>query len=796
MFVLLKKELSNFFSSAAGFIIIAVFLTLTGSFLWLIPSEYNVLDSGYANVDGLFMLSPWLFLFLVPALTMKMFSDERSSGTIELLYTKPLSVTSIVLSKFFASWILTIVALIPTLLYMVSVGLLGVTPFNLDSGAFWGSFIGLAFLASGYTAIGLFCSSVSKNSIVSFVLAALLCFIIYTGFDFLSLLFPDATTARWVSGLGIASHYDSMSRGVIDLNDVWYFVLLSLVFLCLTVLRVKGQGTRVKGQEPRKIIIVCVAVAFFSVISTLVNVSMCRFDLTQEKRYSISENTKQLVRGVHSDVNVDIYLDGDMNSGFLRLKEAAVNLLKEMSIYWDGNLNLRMIDPSSASDSKGRSKRYFELEQRGLKPTMVYDRDASGGMIQKVLFPWAVVSFPAGDTVNVNLLKNIQGMSGEENLNASIESLEYEFTDAIRRATMVNPESVAFLEGHNEFAEQDVLSITKALSAYYNVDRGVLGTDASVLDKYKAVIIAGPLSKFSETDKFIIDQYIMYGGCVLWLIDGVRTDKESVGIANDISLEDMLFTYGVRISPLLLLDTQCALVPVNTSLEGEQPKFEPMPWYYSPILIPNPSNAITRNLSGVRADFSSVVELVGENKTGLEASALLFSSAKSGLDKAPMQIDMSVVELSPESPFFSFSYLPVSVMLKGRFPSVFANRMTPPDITSGAKDRMQKSVSAKMIVVADGDVIRDDISVDKYSGQTYGNEQFILNAVNYLTDDEGWLELRGREWKLRLLDKKLLSEYRVVVQIVNTIAPLVLLIIFVFVYQMVRKKRWQTPLRR
>lgn len=789
MFVLLKKELSNFFSTAAGFIIVAVFLTLTGSFLWLIPSEYNILDSGYANVDGLFMLSPWLFLFLVPALTMKMFSDEKSGGTLELLYTKPLSVTSIVLSKFFASWILTIVALIPTLLYMVSVGLLGVTPFNLDSGAFWGSFIGLLFLASGYTAIGLFCSSVSKNSIVSFVLAALLCFIIYTGFDFLSLLFPDASVARWVSEWGIASHYDSMSRGVIDIKDVWYFVLLALLFLCIT-------GIRVKGRMSRGDLMVGAIVVVLAVASTFVNISVFRFDLTQEKRYSLSENTKRLVRGIHRDVDVDVYLDGDMNPGFLRLKEATVNLLKEMSIYWDGNVNIRLIDPSSATERNERDRRYFELEQRGLKPTMVYDRDASGGMVQKVLFPWAVLSFPAGDTINVNLLKNIQGMSGDENLNASIESLEYEFTDAIRRATMSNPESVAFLEGHNEFAEQDVISVTTALSAYYNVDRGVLGTDASVLDKYKSVIIAGPLDRFSETDKFILDQYVMYGGSVLWLIDGVRTDKESLGIANDISLDDMLFTYGLRISPLLLLDTQCALVPVNTALEGEQPKFEPMPWYYSPILIPNPSNAITRNLSGVRADFSSVVELVGENKTGLEANALLFSSAKAGLDKAPMQIDMSVVELSPESPFFSFSYLPVSVLLKGKFPSVFANRMTPPDVTSGIKERKKESSPAKMIFVADGDIIRDDAGVDKYSGQLYGNEQFILNAVNYLTDDEGWLELRGREWRLRLLDKKLLSEYRVWAQILNLITPLVLLIIFVFVYQVVRKKRWQTPLRR
>jgi len=789
MFVLLKKELSNFFSSAAGFIIIAVFLTVAGSFLWLIPSEYNILDSGYANVDGLFMLSPWLFLFLVPALTMKMFSDEKSGGTLELLYTKPLSVSSIVVSKYFAGWILTVIALVPTLLYMVSVGLLGVTPFNLDTGAFWGSFIGLLLLASGYTAIGLFCSSISRNSIVSFVLAALLCFIAYYGFELVSLLFPDAVAARFVSAIGIASHYDSMSRGVIDLKDVCYFLTVDVLFVLFTAV---NEGS--KALKDVKWLVVAGVVIVITVISTLFSGGLSRFDLTQEKRYSLSENTKTLLRGIHSDVNVDLYLDGDMNPGFLRLKESTVNLLKEMEFYLDGNVNLRLIDPSGASDQKERNKTYFQLEHRGMKPTMVYDRDGSGGMVQKIIFPWAVITITGGDTISVNLLKNIQGLSGDENLNASIESLEYEVTDALRRLTITSPESVAFLEGHGEFSEDDVLPVTQALSAYYNVDRGVLGQDASILDKYKVVIVAGPLAKFSESDKFILDQYVMNGGRLLWLVDGVRTDKESLGIANDVALEDMLFTYGVRISPLLLLDTQCARVPINTALEGEQPKFESMPWYYAPILIPNPSNAVTRNISGVRADFSSVVELVGENKTGLEASALLFSSAKAGLDKAPMQIDMSVVGLSPESPFFSFSYLPVAVSLKGVFPSVFANRMTPPELTSGLKEKRKESVMTKMVIIADGDIISG--GVDPYTGQQFGNEQFVLNAVNYLADDDGWLELRGREWKLRLLDKKALSEYRVEVQVIDILSPLILLIIFMFVYQLVRKKRWQAPLKK
>lgn len=335
----------------------------------------------------------------------------------------------------------------------------------------------------------------------------------------------------------------------------------------------------------------------------------------------------------------------------------------------------------------------------------------------------------------------------------------------------------------------------------------MLGTDASVLDKYKVVIVAGPLEKFSEADKYILDQYIMRGGRVMWLIDGVRTDKESMGIANELSLDDMFFTYGVRISPLLLLDTQCAVVPVNVALEGESAKFEPMPWYYAPLLLPNPSSVITRNIPNVKADFASVIELVGENSTGLTATALLFSSGRAGLDKAPMRINASVVTLSPESEFFSFSYLPVSVLLEGKFNSVFANRMVPPQIESGAADKKKESVVTKMIFVADGDVIRNDVKAvsdsyttfpagyDQYSGQIFGNEEFILNAVNFLADDEGWLQLRGREWKMRLLDKNAVLRHRVALQVANILAPLLLLIIFCFGYQIIRRKRWSAPLK-
>jgi len=241
MFSIFRKELRSFFSNATGYIVIGIFLLLTGLFLWIIPGEFNILDSGYANVDGLFYLAPWLFLFLCPAVTMRLFAEEKQTGTWELLATKPLSKLQIVLGKYFAGWVLVSLALLPTLVYYFTVVYLAEPIGNVDSGAFWGSFIGLFFLAAVYVAIGTFSSSLSNNQVVSFVVAVVLCFFFYYGFDLLASFFTSGQSIQLLETIGIHAHYKSMSRGVIDSRDLLYFVVLSVGFLSATVWRIKKK---------------------------------------------------------------------------------------------------------------------------------------------------------------------------------------------------------------------------------------------------------------------------------------------------------------------------------------------------------------------------------------------------------------------------------------------------------------------------------------------------------------------------------------------------------------------------
>ena len=531
-----------------------------------------------------------------------------------------------------------------------------------------------------------------------------------------------------------------------------------------------------------------------------------RIDLTSEKRYSISQPTKTLLKKANAPLEVSIYLDGDLNPGFTRLKNSAKNLLDEMSVYAAEGIDMEFINPSTAATQAEREQKYLELEAEGMTPTAIYERDKEGKSIQKIVFPWVKMTY-GNKTVVVNLLKNIRGLQGEENLNISIENLEFEITDGIRRLINSQVSKIAFIEGHGELNEAQTYDISKVLSRYFQIDRGTLATDATILAEYKAIIIAKPTQPFSESDKYIIDQYIMNGGKVLWLMDGVRVSMENLSttgispaIALDLNLDDLLFKYGIRIQPVLLQDVQCASVPVNIAPEGAQPQFEPTPWFFAPLLLTSSQHPISKNITEVRSEFVSTIEVVGENNN-TKASLLLATSDNTHVFSTPATIDLSETHDTKDKNYFNMGYMPVSVLVEGEFESNFANRMRPKEITN-AFPLLKKSLKTRQIFVADGDIIRNEtngiasdsttlpLGFDRYMNQQFGNRDFIANAVLYLTDDEGWIDLRSRSLKLRLLNKQLVNNERLTIQLVSILTPLLLLAIFAVLYNILRKRKY------
>ncbi len=522
-----------------------------------------------------------------------------------------------------------------------------------------------------------------------------------------------------------------------------------------------------------------------------------RIDLTSDKRHSVSQPTKQLMAGLNEEVEVTIYLDGEMNSGFLRLKRSVAELLDELSIYAPEGINYSFTNPTSLPQEE--QKRLMQLfAENGISPTTIYERNRDGKSVQRLLFPWLKISY--GDKQQwVSLLKNIKGNSGEENLNISIESLEFQLTDALRLLTQKEIQKIAFIEGHGELSDYNTWDISLALSRYFQIDRGVLGTDASVLDDYKAIIIAAPTQPFSENDKYIIDQYIMRGGRVLWLIDGVRLDENSLSttgmsptIPMDVNLTDMLFRYGVRVNPMIVQDQQCLLVPVNVASEGEPAHFEPMPWYFAPLLLTSPNHPVSRNLPQVTGTFVSCLDMVGENEN-LRRDVLLATSNATHIISAPAAINVEEIELTPD--YFNLAYVPVAVAMDGVFPSLFAHRLMPQNITN-APAKLKESVPTKQIVMASGSFISNDIQdgqplpvgYDRYTQTQFGNRDFFINALLYLTDDQGWINLRNKQLKIRLINKNIATNARLPLQLVNVGMPLLLLAIFGVVFLWMRRR--------
>ena len=546
----------------------------------------------------------------------------------------------------------------------------------------------------------------------------------------------------------------------------------------------------------------------FGLISliTLSYFNFFRIDLTTDKRFSIANQTKNLLTKVDSPLEVKVYLDGDLNPGFQRLKKSTSELLEEFSVFANKNINIDFENPSIAASTEQRQAKYIELSTRGLIPTAVYERDKEGKSIQKVIFPWIEMTYK-GKTVAVNLLKNVRGNSGEQNLNISIENLEFEITDGIRQLVNTEVRKIAFLEGHGELNEAETYQISKTLSRYFQVDRGVLATDASILNDYKAVIIAKPTLPFSESDKYIIDQYIMNGGRVLWLLDGVRIARENLSVSGispamelELNLSDQLFKYGVRINPVLLQDVQCASVPVNIAPSNSAPQFEPTPYFYAPLLLTSGQHPVSRNITEVRAEYCSGIDLVGENRL-VNAHLLLATSDNTHIVGTPTTIDLGNNPKATDKAYFNLAYIPVAVALEGIFESNFTNRMTPEGLTN-TMPILEQSIKTRQIIIADGDIIRNETSgvasdsttiplgFDRYMQQQFGNKDFILNAVLYLTDNEGWMELRNRTMKLRLLNKRISAEDKTFWQLVNVLIPIGLLLTFGLAYQLIRKRKY------
>ncbi|MBP7511482.1 MAG: gliding motility-associated ABC transporter substrate-binding protein GldG [Bacteroidia bacterium] len=562
---------------------------------------------------------------------------------------------------------------------------------------------------------------------------------------------------------------------------------------------------KVRSMKSQSILQLLMIIGLVVLLNLILNPYFFRIDLTKEKRFSLGEASKNLAQKVTQPLYVKVYLEGEFPAGFKRLSRSTKEMLDEFSSYSNGNIQYEFIDPFYQADAKKTEDIILELGNKGLQPTNVQIKKEDE-FAQKIIIPGAIVYYQ-GKEFALNLLKNQFGQNPEEVINSSIELLEYEIANTLRKATQGKTKKIAIIEDHGELGRWDLAEAQAMLSQFYEVERLPLSIQVPQrLNDYAGIIIAKPTQEISEFDKFKIDQYIMNGGKVLWLVESQQAEMDSllkenifVSTTYPTRIDDMLFKYGVRVNGNIIQDLQCNGIPILTGMKDGVPQQKLLPWPFYPVAPGNEAHPISKGIEPVWFQFASSIDTL--NNADIKKTVLYQSSPYSRVLSAPARVDLNTARLDLQPEMFrrnSKGNFIMGILLEGRFLSNFQYRYDAsktPDLPF--KDHVDNN---KMIVISDGDVIRNQfkkstgevypLGYDRYTQETFGNKKLIQNCMDYLCDDSGIIEIRSKEITLRMLDKGKVKKERNFWVMINIGLPIVLILFFGLINKWVRKRKY------
>jgi gliding-associated putative ABC transporter substrate-binding component GldG len=535
-------------------------------------------------------------------------------------------------------------------------------------------------------------------------------------------------------------------------------------------------------------------------INLLASYYFVRLDLTEEKRFSIKEPTKAMLEKLEEPVYIEVFLAGDLNPSFTRFQRSIKEILEEFRVYSGGKVRFVFTDPATAMGEKARNEFMQDLASRGVQPRNVIN-NKDGQRVEKIIFPGALISYEGFET-GVNLLKGNSAAGGSEGvINQAIEGVEYELANAIYKLSNNERKQVGLVQGHAELSGAPISSLRDALQDKFDVDE-VLLNEASALNSYDALIIAKPQQQFSEPEKFVLDQYLMQGGNLLFLIDKLEASADSASrddyfaFPYDLNLDDQLFKYGFRINLDLIQDRAAALFPVVTGMAGNKPQIQLMDWPFFPLVNRYAEHEITRNLDAVLTRFVSSIDTVKVDN--VKRTPVLFSSQYARTLTAPVRVSINDIRNNLKAEDFQQAYLPIAYLAEGTFPSLFKNRFIPEGVK--ATTMLESSKPAKIILISDGDMARNDVNprtgqaqvlgFDRFSNYTFANLDLLVNGVSWLVDDNGLLTARTKEVKIRPLDKEKIKQERLYWQLLNVAAPILVIVLFGIVWAFIRRKKF------
>ncbi|MBC9931174.1 gliding motility-associated ABC transporter substrate-binding protein GldG [Chitinophaga qingshengii] len=539
-----------------------------------------------------------------------------------------------------------------------------------------------------------------------------------------------------------------------------------------------------------------------------------RWDLTAEKRYTLTGSTKQLLRQLNSPVEIEVFLKGDYPASFKQLAQSTRELLDEFREYGKQNIRFTFINPGQGLSDSARMKFFGELTDHGIMPfNMQVQGDANDSYSQKLIFPGALVRYK-GKTIGVNLLKNQGGQDPLQSMNNSEALLEYQFANAISKLQDEKKPLVGYMLGHGESLGAEVYDALTTLQSNYGLDTLTLQSVPAIPHDFDILLFAKPAAAFSDQDKLKIDQFVMNGGKILWFIDEANASMDSLhqrpeflAFDQGLNLEDLLFRYGVRINQDLVQDLQCDVVPLVVGNVGNRPQIQPVPFPYFPMLTPTGAHPIVKNMDMVLSRFVSSLDTV--RTEGVKKTILLTTSRSSRKVRIPAQVSWDIVKAKPNVREYRERNIPAAVLLEGHFTSLFRNRLDQATMTdfqrvSGRPFRETADTVNKMIVVSDGDLIANAVSrkegplqmgINEFNpGFAFANKEFFLNCLEYLSGKSGIMESRNKELTLRLLDAEKIRKEKTKWQVICFLVPIGLVLLFAMVFQFVRQRKFSQSL--
>ncbi|UII81912.1 gliding motility-associated ABC transporter substrate-binding protein GldG [Flagellimonas sp. CMM7] len=540
-----------------------------------------------------------------------------------------------------------------------------------------------------------------------------------------------------------------------------------------------------------------VAVIILNVIGSFVS---ARFDLTEDNRFTLSKPAIEAAKKFDSPVVIDILLDGTIPPEFSKLKIETIQLLKSFASK-NKNIKYNLVNP--LEDETQTQETIANLQRIGLTPANVTVEE-NGKVSQELVFPWAMVNYK-NQTVKVALLKNKLGSSTEERVNNSVQQLEYAFADAFTKLNITEKKRVAVIKGNGELDDIFLADYLTTIQEYYDIGAitldSVIKNPQRVLEQLKGfdlAIIAKPTEAFSDGEKYVMDQFIVNGGKSIWLMDQVAMEVDSIfkgggsamAIPRDLNLNDFFFKYGVRINPVLVNDLYFTQIVLATG-EGNDSQYNPVPWYYNPMVFSRNNHPINTNIEAVRYQFANAMDVL---ENDYQKTVLLRSSPLSKTEGTPKQIGLNILDAPPNKETYNNGNQALAVLIEGKFASMFKNRVKPIQL----ENTLEEGEANKMIVISDGDVIKNqlrngrplELGYDKWTNSSYGNKEFLINCINYLLDDTGLINIRNKKVSIPLLDVEKIVEQKAKWQLVNIGVPVLLTLVLGIFFGAYRKRKY------